>query len=60
MRNIALVIEYDGTDYHGWQCQPKSITVEEVLRGAAARILNHEVKIYAGGRTEPEFMHQGR
>jgi len=52
MRNIALVIEYDGTDYHGWQCQPKSITVEEVLRGAAARILNHEVKIYAGGRTD--------
>ncbi|HOE17944.1 MAG TPA: tRNA pseudouridine(38-40) synthase TruA [Syntrophorhabdaceae bacterium] len=52
MRNIALVIEYDGSDYHGWQCQPNGITVEEVLRGAVARILDHDVKVYAGGRTD--------
>lgn len=52
MRNIALVIEYDGTNYHGWQCQPNGITVEEALRGVVARILDHDVKIYAGGRTD--------
>ncbi len=52
MRNIALVMEYDGTNYHGWQCQPKGITLEEVTRGAVARILDHDVRIYAGGRTD--------
>jgi tRNA pseudouridine38-40 synthase len=52
MRNIALVIEYDGTNYHGWQCQPNGMTVEEALRGAVARILDHDVRIYAGGRTD--------
>ncbi|OPY78958.1 MAG: tRNA pseudouridine synthase A [Syntrophorhabdus sp. PtaU1.Bin058] len=52
MRNIAIVMEYDGTNYHGWQCQPNGITLEEVTRGAIARILDHDVKVYAGGRTD--------
>ncbi len=52
MRNIALVLEYDGTNYHGWQCQPNVVTLEEVLREALARILSHDIKIYAGGRTD--------
>lgn len=52
MRNIALVIAYDGTDYHGWQCQPNAVTVEETLRGEAARILNHPVSLRAAARTD--------
>lgn len=51
-RNISLTVSYDGTTYHGWQCQPNAIAVEEVLRGAVERILNHEVKIIAGARTD--------
>jgi len=43
MRNIALVIAYDGTNYHGWQCQPNAVTVEETLREKTAKILNHSV-----------------
>lgn len=52
MRNIALVIAYDGTGYHGWQCQPNAVTVEETLRERAAKILNHPVKLRAAARTD--------
>jgi tRNA pseudouridine38-40 synthase len=52
MRNIRLTLSYDGTNYHGWQIQPNGVSVEETLRAAVARILNHDVKLYAGGRTD--------
>lgn len=52
MRNIRLTISYDGTNYHGWQRQPREISIEETLRSALEKILSHEVKIYAGGRTD--------
>jgi len=51
-RNISLVVEYDGTNYHGWQCQPNGVTVEETLKGAIERILDHPVKMYSAGRTD--------
>lgn len=51
-RNISLVVEYDGTDYHGWQCQSNAKTVQEVVQWNIARILDHPVKIYAAGRTD--------
>ena len=31
MRNIKLLIEYDGTNYQGWQVQPKDTTIQGVL-----------------------------
>jgi tRNA pseudouridine38-40 synthase len=52
MRNIRLTLSYDGTNYHGWQIQPNAVSVEETVRGAVQKILDHEVKIYAGGRTD--------
>jgi len=52
MRNIVLTIAYDGTQYHGWQCQPNALTVQEVFSKTVEKILDHPVKIYAGGRTD--------
>lgn len=52
MRNISLVLAYDGTNYHGWQRQPGVVTVEQEVREALQKILDHEVKIYAGARTD--------
>lgn len=60
MRNIALTIAYDGTNYHGWQCQPNGITVEQVVRQALQTILDHETKIYAAGRTDAGVHAQGQ
>jgi len=51
-RNISLVLEYDGTHYHGWQCQPNAITLQEVFQRSVEKILDHPVKIYAAGRTD--------
>jgi tRNA pseudouridine38-40 synthase len=52
MRNIALKVSYEGTNYHGWQCQPDLITVEQTLRGKIEKIVDHEIKTYAGARTD--------
>lgn len=52
MRNVSLVVAYEGTNYHGWQCQPGVVTVQETLQGAIQKILDHEIKLYAGARTD--------
>jgi tRNA pseudouridine38-40 synthase len=52
VRNISLVLAYDGTSYHGWQWQPGVVTVEQKVREALQKILDHETKIYAGARTD--------
>jgi tRNA pseudouridine38-40 synthase len=60
MRNISLVVSYDGTAYHGWQYQPNLITIEQVVREAIEKILNHKIKIYAGARTDTGVHAQGQ
>jgi len=52
MRNIRLVIAYDGTDYHGWQRQPGVATVQEILETRIAKIVGKPVQIYGSGRTD--------
>ncbi|MGP8160550.1 MAG: tRNA pseudouridine(38-40) synthase TruA [Candidatus Dormibacteria bacterium] len=47
-----LTLEYDGTDFHGWQRQPGLRTVEGVLRAALARLGEGEVELTAAGRTD--------
>ncbi len=39
MPRYKLLIEYDGTNYHGWQRQPNVGTIEEELEQAVSRIL---------------------
>ena len=51
-RNISCVVEYDGSNYHGWQCQPNDTTVQETLMRGVEKILDHSVTIYAAGRTD--------
>jgi tRNA pseudouridine38-40 synthase len=60
MRNISLIVSYDGTAYHGWQYQPNLITIEQVVREAIEKILNHKIKIYAGARTDTGVHAQGQ
>ncbi|HEY0253042.1 MAG TPA: tRNA pseudouridine(38-40) synthase TruA [Kofleriaceae bacterium] len=52
MRNIRLVVEYDGTGLYGWQRQAKGPTVQQHLEEALAQILTHEVKIIGASRTD--------
>ncbi|WP_066502371.1 tRNA pseudouridine(38-40) synthase TruA [Abyssisolibacter fermentans] len=52
MRNVKLIIEYDGTMYNGWQKQPDCNTVESEIEKAIYKITKAEVKIYGSGRTD--------
>jgi tRNA pseudouridine38-40 synthase len=51
-RNIKLEIEYDGTDFHGWQIQPKLCTVQKEIQDKLHTILKHEVSLIGSGRTD--------
>jgi tRNA pseudouridine38-40 synthase len=52
MTTLRLVLEYDGTDFHGWQAQPSVRTVEGVLRAALARVTLESPRLTAAGRTD--------
>jgi tRNA pseudouridine38-40 synthase len=47
-----LVIEYDGTDFSGWQLQPNARTVQGTLEGALATLFGGPVRVAAAGRTD--------
>lgn len=50
--NILLKIEYDGTDFVGWQRQPDGPTIQSVIEDLLESILNRRVVLYASGRTD--------
>ena len=52
MRNIKLTIEYDGTDFHGWQIQPGLRTIQGVIKERIAQITQGEVNLIGAGRTD--------
>ena len=52
MRTIKLTIEYDGTDYAGWQIQPNGLAVQQVIEEALQRLLGEKVRLRSSGRTD--------
>ncbi|MGH9532545.1 MAG: tRNA pseudouridine(38-40) synthase TruA [Terriglobales bacterium] len=52
MRNLRLVLAYDGSDFHGWQVQPGLPTVQGTLADALARITGERVLPQGSGRTD--------
>ncbi len=51
-RNIKLTIEYDGTNYHGWQIQDNALSVQEVLSKAIKRLTGEDIIPDGSGRTD--------
>ena len=47
-----IEIAYSGQNYHGWQNQPDSITVQEVLENSLSTILRTKIKVMGAGRTD--------
>ena len=52
MRNLKLLLAYDGTDFSGWQRQPDRRTVQQDLESAIGRLTGVESRTEASGRTD--------
>jgi tRNA pseudouridine38-40 synthase len=54
MKNIKIILEYDGTNYHGWQSQAASgtPTVQDTLEQALRTLSREDTKTYSSGRTD--------
>lgn len=52
MRTILLILEYDGTDFAGWQLQPNGRSVQAVVETALEELLGEPVRLHSAGRTD--------
>ena len=52
MKNIKLVVAYDGTNYSGWQIQPNAVTIEQVLDNAIKQLTKEDIHVTGARRTD--------
>ncbi len=52
MRNIKLVIEFDGSAFCGWQRQPKGRTVQKTIESAICKVIGEDIIINGSSRTD--------
>ena len=49
---IAFIVEYDGTDYCGWQRQKNAVTVQEKIEDALKKLGKGDICVFGAGRTD--------
>ena len=52
MLRFQIIIEYDGTNLHGFQIQKKDNTVQKLVQSTISKILKEKIKIVGSGRTD--------
>ena len=52
MNNYKIVIEYDGSNYVGWQRQDNGISIQQLLEESIEKLSNYKVSIIGAGRTD--------
>ncbi len=52
MPTFKLTLEYDGTQYHGWQIQPHLPTIQGTLESVISRVAQHKANVTGAGRTD--------
>jgi len=52
MRNLKLVLAYDGAEFSGWQVQPDAATIQGTLASAIGRVTGEKVLPQGSGRTD--------
>src|SRR5215510_12365907 len=51
-QNFKITIQYDGTDYHGWQIQPGLRTIQGELSRVLSILDHRDVTVHGAGRTD--------
>ncbi len=50
---VAMGVEYDGTDFHGWQAQRSGVrSVQSCIEAAIGAVADHPVTVHCAGRTD--------
>lgn len=52
VKNFKLIIEYDGTRYHGWQRQPNGISIQQAIEKAIKIMTRQKISLIGSGRTD--------
>lgn len=52
MRNILLKLEFDGTNYHGWQKQKNALTIQQVVEDVLKQIMKEDIDVIGCSRTD--------
>ncbi len=52
MKNYKITVCYDGTDYHGWQIQPRKKTIQGLLEKALYHFKSQRITVTGAGRTD--------
>ena len=60
MRNYKITIQYDGTNYHGWQIQPNGRTIQGELTRALSLLDHRHVTVHGAGRTDAGVHAEGQ
>ena len=50
--NYQIIVEYDGTNFIGWQSQKKGLSIQSELQKAIKKLLKNNIKITGSGRTD--------
>ena len=60
MTNYKLLIQYDGTDFHGWQVQENDRTIQGELQRVIGTLENADVTVHGSGRTDAGVHAEGQ
>ncbi|MCK5812202.1 MAG: tRNA pseudouridine(38-40) synthase TruA [Clostridiales bacterium] len=60
MSNIKLLIEYDGSNYCGWQRQLNGLSIQQVIEDAILKLTNQKITINGSGRTDARVHAKGQ
>ena len=52
MRNIMITIQYDGTNYCGWQKQNNGLGIQDIIQNSIYKITKEDVDLTSSGRTD--------
>ena len=52
MRNIKIIVEYDGTNYSGWQIQKNALSIQQVIEYSVERVTGVKTEVIGASRTD--------